>query len=84
MIKAKFIKAYPTEDGITYMLKGEKSKQALRLAADLQDEDCLLSLALEREAETEHQALKHLVDNFVRDLSAILDSKTPTAVGMEE
>lgn len=45
MIKARFVKAYSTEDGITYTLKGEKSKLALRLAADLQDEDCYILIA---------------------------------------
>ena len=44
MIKAKFMKAFPCEDSITYTLKGEKSKDALRAAAEFQDEACIIDL----------------------------------------
>jgi len=50
MIKAQFIKAEPTKDGITIMLKAEKSKENLRKAVELMDERC--EIHLER-AETE-------------------------------
>ena len=42
MIKARFIKATPTEDGITYTLKGPKDKTSLHAAVDLQDQDCTI------------------------------------------
>ncbi len=45
MIKAKFVKAFVTEAGITYTLKGEKNKEVLRSAVDLQDENCIIDLA---------------------------------------
>ena len=45
MIKARFEKATPTQDGITYVLKGERTKDALRAAVDLDNEDCVIELA---------------------------------------
>ena len=44
MIEAKFIKAYTTAEGVTLVLKGVKSKNTLRLAAELQDEECIISV----------------------------------------
>lgn len=46
-IAAKFDKPSPTKDGITYTLKGPKSKESIRAAADYYDEDCLIILASE-------------------------------------
>jgi hypothetical protein len=44
MIKARFIKATPTKDGITYILQGERTKDALRAAAEFDDEICDIEL----------------------------------------
>ena len=44
MIRAKFIKAVPTEEGITYTLKGETDKVALHSAVDMQGEECVICL----------------------------------------
>ena len=45
MIQATFIKAVPLKDGtISYMLSGKRTKEALRLAVDLQDEECTIDL----------------------------------------
>jgi hypothetical protein len=45
MIQATFIKAVPLKDGtISYMLSGKRTKEALRLAVDLQDEECTIDI----------------------------------------
>lgn len=43
MINARFVKATPTKEGITYTLQGERNKQALHAAAELQDEAVCIS-----------------------------------------
>ena len=45
MINARFIKAEPTKDGITFILKAQKTKANMRLAVDLMDEECEISIA---------------------------------------
>ena len=62
MIRAKFVKAFVTEEGITYTLKGEKSKDVLRAAVDLQDENCIIELAEGRTIEPAENELKNLVE----------------------
>ncbi len=47
MIKARFVKASPTQDGITYVLQGQKDKADLHAAVDLQDVECSISQAEE-------------------------------------
>ena len=55
MIKAKFIKATPIEGGITYILKGERTKDALRAAVDLDNEDCIIELDVRKsDSEPDH------------------------------
>ena len=60
MIKARFMKAYPCEDSITYTLKGEKSKDALRAAAEYQDENCVIDLAVDKVINELDEATKAL------------------------
>ncbi len=60
MIKARFIKAFVTEEGITYTLKGEKSKNVLRSAVDLQDENCIIDLEVEKVINIMDEASKNL------------------------
>jgi len=42
---AKFIKAEPTKEGITFTLKAEFDKAALHEAVDLQGEECIIEKA---------------------------------------
>ena len=48
-MRAKFIKAEPTKEGITYTLKSELDKAALHQAVDLQGEDCIIEIADKQE-----------------------------------
>jgi uncharacterized OsmC-like protein len=43
---AKFIKAEPTKEGITFTLKAEFDKAALHEAVDLQGEECNIELSV--------------------------------------
>jgi len=45
-MRAKFIKAEPTKEGITFTLKSEFDKTALHEAVDLQGEECNIELAV--------------------------------------
>lgn len=46
MIRATFVKPTPTDEGITYILKGPKDKQALHAAADLMGEEVIIAIAI--------------------------------------
>ena len=48
-MRAKFVKAEPTKEGITYTLKSELDKAALHQAVDLQGEDCIIEIADKQE-----------------------------------
>lgn len=48
-MRAKFVKAEPTKEGITYTLKSELDKAALHQAVDLQGEECIIEIADKRE-----------------------------------
>ena len=71
MIKAKFIKATPIEGGITYILKGERTKDALRAAVDLDNEDCTIDLAFNKSL-PDHDSIWEFAQGQARDLDARL------------
>ena len=48
-MRAKFVKAEPTKEGITYTLKSELDKAALHQAVDLQGEECIIEIADKQE-----------------------------------
>lgn len=73
MIKAKFIKATPIEGGITYILKGERTKDALRAAVDLDNEDCIIEIADKQEPQAD--SIWEFAQRQARELDARLRSE---------
>ena len=69
MIRAKFWKAVPTDEGLTYYLKGPKDKASLHDAVDLQGEECLIAQLHEKD-ETEDEAPESL-DAIVDRINAL-------------
>lgn len=69
MIRAKFIKAVPTEEGITYTLKGESDKTALHSAVDLQGEECFIGIAQDTPQDNMPAFLMVMRDMILREIA---------------
>lgn len=74
MIKARFIKATPTKEGITYILQGERSKDALRAAVDLDNELCTIDIAEPDTAKQETALIMQVFDGMIADVKRWVES----------
>ena len=63
-MRAKFIKAEPTKEGITYTLKSEFDKSALHEAVDLQGEDCIIEKSEQQET-IKTDRIMQIFDNLI-------------------
>jgi len=83
MINARFIKAEPTKDGITFILKAQKTKANMRLAVDLMDEECEISIKTKESSISFREPVADVMDRIHDVISDFYEKLTESKLSAE-
>jgi flagellar capping protein FliD len=70
MIKARFIKATPTLEGVTYTLQGPKDRVSQHSAVELADKECIID-EVKAEVEQDQDVTLESLDAIVDKINAL-------------